>query len=65
MVLPLRLGMSSHRAHIVASHYRMYDAAAGIGPCYASKANRTGIRVGELINFDHFSSRLPKVQSIS
>lgn len=29
----------------------------GIGPCYASKANRNGIRVGELLEWDHFVTR--------
>ena len=33
----------------------------GIGPAYASKATRNGIRVGELLDFDHFTRRLHQV----
>ena len=33
----------------------------GIGPAYASKATRNGIRVGELLDFDHFTRRLQQV----
>ena len=29
----------------------------GIGPAYASKMNRNGIRVGELLHWDHFVTR--------
>ena len=34
----------------------------GIGPAYASKATRNGIRVGELLDFQHFTHRLQQVQ---
>eukprot|EP00741_Cyanophora_paradoxa_P006624 tig00001029_g6409.t1 len=30
----------------------------GIGPCYSSKANRSGIRVGDLLHFDGFPEAL-------
>ena len=33
----------------------------GIGPAYASKATRNGIRVGELLDFAHFAKRLQQV----
>lgn len=33
----------------------------GIGPCYADKANRLGIRIGELIRSDLFSTALKSV----
>lgn len=29
----------------------------GIGPCYSTKARRTGIRVGDLLNFDNFQKK--------
>jgi len=29
----------------------------GIGPCYSSKTTRNGIRVGELLDWDHFTKR--------
>ena len=35
----------------------------GIGPAYASKATRNGIRVGELLDFDHFTKSLQQVRS--
>lgn len=36
----------------------------GIGPCYADKYTRIGLRVGDLINFDHFKDKLASTLSI-
>ena len=63
----------SSRAHLVFDFHQSMDGLQeaekgkgsigttkkGIGPCYASKANRTGVRVGDLVgDFDHFALRL-------
>ena len=37
----------------------------GIGPAYADKANRVGIRVGELGNFEKFSELFAKLYDVS
>ena len=37
---------------------------SGIGPCYASKATRNGIRVGELEDFELFSQKLRKLYAV-
>jgi adenylosuccinate synthase len=36
----------------------------GIGPCYASKATRNGLRVGDLENFDMFEAKLRNLYSV-
>lgn len=62
----------SQYAHIILPYHRLLDqlgekqkgAAAigttgrGIGPCYVDKANRSGIRMADLIHFDQFRSLL-------
>ncbi|GFE54796.1 adenylosuccinate synthetase [Babesia ovis] len=30
----------------------------GIGPCYSTKSSRTGVRMGELLHWDHFKRRV-------
>ena len=66
----------SDRAHLILSWHRMIDtlseaergAAAigttgrGIGPCYADKTSRLGIRVGELRDLEGLRSRLIAVR---
>ena len=58
----------SNRAHVVMPYHQELDGAyeqfkgdkkigttkRGIGPCYADKANRIGIRIGDLINPESF-----------
>ena len=65
----------SNRAHLLFDFHMQIDGAQeaqlsqhnigttkkGIGPCYASKATRNGIRVGELLDFDHFTQRLQRL----
>ncbi len=62
----------SSRAHIVFPYHREMDALAedakgankigttkkGIGPCYMDKVERTGLRVGDMINLDRFAEKL-------
>jgi adenylosuccinate synthase len=36
----------------------------GVGPCYADKANRLGIQIGDLLDFTAFSKRLRQVVSL-
>lgn len=61
----------SNRAHVLFDFHKMVDGAQegrrgknaigttkrGIGPCYATKMNRNGIRFGELLDWDHFEAR--------
>ncbi|MGV8145399.1 MAG: adenylosuccinate synthase [Alkaliphilus sp.] len=65
------------RAHVIFPYHKKIDALAedergekrigttkkGIGPCYMDKVERTGIRVGELIDKELFKERLlPQVK---
>lgn len=68
----------SDRAHVVMPYHEVLDGAyemfkgndrigttkRGIGPAYADKANRIGIRVGELVNSNVFPERLRETLSI-
>lgn len=72
-----RLHISAH-AHVILPYHRLLDklyeeqkgahaigtTGRGIGPCYADKANRTGIRMCELIHSDLFEKRLRVALSI-
>ena len=65
-------------AHVILPYHRQIDALAekrkgnlsigttgrGIGPCYADKTNRIGIRVGEFIRPDLFPDLLKNVLSL-
>ena len=65
----------SERAHIIFPYHRLIDqlkeerkgghkigtTKKGIGPCYADKANRLGIRVCDLMNRRVFDERLERV----
>ncbi|HUF98703.1 MAG TPA: adenylosuccinate synthase [Ilumatobacter sp.] len=60
----------SSRAHLIFPWHQSHDAIAeamrgddkigttlkGIGPAYADKARRVGVRVGEVVDLDHFSA---------
>ncbi|MCD6416922.1 MAG: adenylosuccinate synthase [Planctomycetes bacterium] len=62
----------SNRAHVVLPHHKLLDrgkesargssrigtTGMGIGPCYADKAARCGIRFAEMMDPDQFRSRL-------
>ncbi len=67
--------MVSDRAHLVMPYHRLFDGLAekrrgkgkigttmrGVGPCYADKAARVGIRVGDLYQPELFKERLQAV----
>lgn len=67
----------SDRAHIVFDFHQMVDGLnehklgrnkigttkKGIGPAYASKISRNGIRIGDLKNFDFFEMRFRELTS--
>jgi len=80
-VTPSRLKISD-RAHLVLDMHRMADGhqeeqrnksnvmlgttKKGIGPCYASKAYRSGLRVGDLVSEDfeqHFATKFRQIAS--
>ncbi len=62
----------SKRAHVVMPYHREFDALSeeskgenkigttkkGIGPCYMDKAQRSGIRIGDLFNLEIFAEKL-------
>jgi adenylosuccinate synthase len=64
----------SDLAHLVMPYHKLQDAASesamggrkigttgrGIGPAYADKASRTGIRVGDLADWDSFTAKLAR-----
>ncbi len=68
----------SDRAHVVLPHHKLLDrvkestrgeekigtTGRGIGPCYADKAARCGIRFAELIDADLFRSRLEALMDV-
>jgi len=65
----------SDRAHVVFPYHKLLDrlgdgltgkprlgtTGRGIGPCYADKMSREGIRIGELYDRSHFRQRLEEV----
>ncbi len=69
-----RLAIST-AAHMIMPYHRVFDrlyeeqkgslaigtTGKGIGPCYADKANRIGIQIGELCNPDSFAMHLKQV----
>ncbi len=71
---PSRLQISA-RAHVIFEHHKLLDVLAetwkgegrigttgrGIGPCYADKAARTGLRVCDLVNEEDCRKRLTAV----
>jgi len=64
----------SHNTHLVLPYHKLLDQAIeansnntkigttcrGIGPAYSDKANRTNIRLGEILDLDGFKMRLEK-----
>ncbi len=69
----------SDRAHVVLPHHKAMDGARearrgrqklgttgrGIGPCYADKAARTGIRFAEMVDPDRFRARLKPLMELN
>lgn len=72
-----RLWISPH-AHVILLYHKIIDqlgekrkgsqaigtTGRGIGPCYADKINRIGLRVGDLICQERFTSRLKSILAI-
>ena len=72
--LKKRLKISAF-AHLILPYHKELDALyedrkgedsigttrKGVGPCYADKANRLGIQIGDLLDFTAFSRRLRQV----
>ena len=70
-VAPERLRVST-QAHAIFEHHKVIDRLSerwkgegrigttgrGIGPCYADKAARTGLRLGDLVEPDHLAERM-------
>lgn len=68
----------SGNAHVIMPYHKLFDrleeerkgdkkigtTGRGIGPCYADKVSRTGIRICELIDPDQFSARLSESLSV-
>ena len=68
----------SPRAHVILPHHRKLDSAMessrdgkvigttgrGIGPCYADKASRIGIRIGEFIRPEIFHKLLREISDL-
>ncbi len=68
----------SDRAHVVLPHHKALDVARekhrggarigttgrGIGPCYADKATRSGIRLGDMLDADLFRERLTALMAV-
>ncbi|GJD12578.1 Adenylosuccinate synthetase 1, chloroplastic [Galdieria sulphuraria] len=64
----------SDKAHVLFDYHQLVDGfreeerggskigttKKGIGPCYSSKANRTGIRIADLRNFQTFADKFRK-----
>ncbi len=62
----------SPNAHLIMPYHKVFDALQekrkaddaigttkrGIGPCYADKVSRAGVRVADLLDLDHFQSLL-------
>merc|ERR1719201_705210 len=69
----------SDRAHLVFDFHQTIDGAMeqkrgrnkigttkkGIGPCYASKIQRNGVRIGDLEHFDDFTEKLTALADYS
>ena len=69
----------SDRAHVVLPHHKALDAAKenhrsetrigttgrGIGPCYADKASRSGIRFAEMMDPAQFRARLKPLMELN
>ena len=64
----------SDQAHLIFPYHRLLDALReegtrkaigttkrGIGPCYADKINRIGLRIGDLRYLDYFKEKLAAV----
>jgi adenylosuccinate synthase len=61
IIFPYHRLMDSLREDAVAKNEMIGTTKKGIGPCYADKMSRVGIRVGDLKYLDYFKVRLASV----
>ena len=60
LILPYHIALDQAR-EIARGNKAIGTTGRGIGPCYEDKIARRGIRLGELLNADHFAKRLKEV----
>ncbi len=60
LILPYHIALDQAR-EIARGNKAIGTTGRGIGPCYEDKVSRRGIRLGELLDADHFARRLKEV----
>lgn len=60
LILPFHIALDQAR-EIARGNKAIGTTGRGIGPCYEDKISRRGIRLGELMDADHFAKRLKEV----
>ena len=60
LILPYHIALDQAR-EIARGNKAIGTTGRGIGPCYEDKISRRGIRLGELLDPDHFAKRLQEV----
>ncbi len=60
LILPYHIALDQAR-EIARGKKAIGTTGRGIGPCYEDKIARRGIRLGELLDADHFAARLKEV----
>jgi adenylosuccinate synthase len=60
LILPYHVALDQAR-ELKKGHAKIGTTGRGIGPAYEDKVARRGIRLGELLNADHFARRLAEV----
>jgi len=60
LILPYHIALDQAR-EIARGKKAIGTTGRGIGPCYEDKISRRGIRLGELLDADHFAKRLKEV----
>ncbi len=60
LILPYHIALDQAR-EVARGNKAIGTTGRGIGPCYEDKVARRGIRLGEMLDADHFSNRLAEV----
>lgn len=60
VILPYHIALDQAR-EVARGNKAIGTTGRGIGPCYEDKVARRGIRLGEMLDADHFASRLSEV----
>ncbi len=60
LILPFHIALDQAR-EIARGNKAIGTTGRGIGPCYEDKISRRGLRLGELMDADHFAKRLKEV----